>query len=422
MHGARLTAGLLIGLGMALAAGACSSESESASNGTGGTTGSGGGAGLGGGGTGGAALSCTDSSSCGPGSFCSVTKLCVPNGQCGADGDCTSGTFCSGDRTCIPVGTCKLELDCAEGETCDAASNQCVPGGGCGAEPFEIEAVVPNMFISLDRSCSMNNTAAVTTKWMIAVQALTTLTTTYTGKVRWGLGLFPDTLTPNCQQGPPALPVGDNNEAPIQTLLNNALAKADPNFPDGPCVTNIDTAMKQASEEPAFADPSRPSYVLLITDGNQAGCSAAGGDAGTTQIITDLLSAGVPTFVIGFGKGIDPVQMNVFADAGGVPNNDPTTRYYKADDQPSLDAALASIAGKIANCSFALQGVPPDPDKLFAFFDKVGIPRDPTHQAGWDYDPATNTITFYGQDCQDLKDGKVGKVDVVFGCNQPPLQ
>jgi hypothetical protein len=38
---------------------------------------------------------------------------------------------------------------------------------------------------------------------------------------------------------------------------------------------------------------------------------------------------------------------------------------------------------------------------------------------GWDYDPATNQVTFYGDECQQLKDGTVTDVDVVFGCNEP---
>jgi hypothetical protein len=419
-------AGLIVASGIAVAVGACGSESEGSKIAAGGSSGTGGSAGVGGGGSGGtvAGTTCTDTSDCDAGEFCSVAKVCVPDGGCAVDDDCTGGNYCSSLGTCIPTGTCAAPGDCAEGETCDDATKTCVPGGGCGAEPFAIEAVVPNLFVSLDRSCSMNVKPAAlpATKWKIAVDALVKMTTDFNGKIRWGLGMFPDIVTPSCQQAAAALPVADANESPLQTLLTNALQTSDPNFPDGPCVTNIDTAMQQASLEPAFADKTRPSYVLLITDGNQAGCSAAGGDAGTTQIITSLLANGVPTFVIGFGAGIDPNQMNIFADAGGVPNNDPTTRYYKADDQASLDAALATIGGKVASCSFTLQGTPPDPSKLYVFFDGVGVPRDPNHQSGWDYDPATNTITFYGQQCQDLKDGKIGKVDVVFGCNQPPLQ
>jgi hypothetical protein len=45
--------------------------------------------------------------------------------------------------------------------------------------------------------------------------------------------------------------------------------------------------------------------------------------------------------------------------------------------------------------------------------------RDPTHQDGWDYDPATGTLTFYGPACQAIQDGSVLDVDIVYGCPGP---
>ena len=47
------------------------------------------------------------------------------------------------------------------------------------------------------------------------------------------------------------------------------------------------------------------------------------------------------------------------------------------------------------------------------------MPRDPAHQNGWDYDPATNPETFYRSLCDTLKTGQVSDVGMVFGCNQP---
>lgn len=186
-------------------------------------------------------------------------------------------------------------------------------------------------------------------------------------------------------------------------------------------MTNIDTAMTQAGTEPAFDDATRPSFVLLITDGKQAGCSAAGGDQGTTLAITDLFQTrGVPTFVVGFGTGIDPAQMDIFAEAGGVPSSDPTAKYYKAEDQASLQAAFDAIATKTLGCTYLLDQAPDDPDKIYVFFNNTDeIPRDDTHQDGWDYDPATNQVTFYGTYCDDLKQGEVTDVDIVLGCKAP---
>jgi hypothetical protein len=344
-------------------------------------------------------------------------------GECATDADCASGETCSATNQCIATGTCSVDADCDAGLMCDTATASCVPGGGCGAQEFTIEAVASNLYISLDRSCSMTGGGGGgKTKWQIAVDALNQMLTAFQGKIRWGLGLFPDVTGGQCTQDASQFPIGDNNETGIQTLLNAALAKADKYFPDGPCVTNIDTAVQQASLDPALGDKTRKSYVLLITDGAQSGCNAAGGNAGTTKIITDLNTAGVSTFVIGFGTGVNVTQLNNFANAGGVPANDPNdpnTKFYKANDQASLQKALGTIAGSIVGCTFALGSTPPDPSKLYVFFDNAGVTKDTTHQSGWDYDATSNQITFYGTECDQLKANQVQDVDVVFGCNQP---
>lgn len=400
---------------------ACGSDDGDTAGNDFGSGGSGTGASGGTSGTGGAP-SCTGSD-CPTGQFCSGNGTCISEGSCKVAADCTGTKFCSGNGTCIDTGTCAVNQDCEAGLECDPATSTCVPGGGCGAQEFEIEAVAPNMFISLDRSCSMTASGGGgQTKWQIAVAAMNQLLTDFNGKIRWGLGLFPDIITPACNQDAPQFAVADGNEAGMQTLLTSALTNSDPYFPNGPCVTNIDTAVQQASLEPAFADPTRPSFVMLMTDGAQAGCSAAGGNAGTTSIIAGMLTAGVKTFVIGFGTGVNAAQLNAFADAGGAPKNDPanpTQHYYQADDAASLKSVFDTIAGSILGCTFTLNSVPPDASKVFVFFDNVKLPRDTTHTAGWDYDPATNQITFYGVDCDKLKAQQVQDVDVVFGCDTP---
>lgn len=402
---------------------ACGGDDEggtagSAFGGGGGGTGATGGSGATDGGKG-----CTSPTDCATGELCSGIGVCVPEGSCKVPSDCSGGTFCSGNGKCIATGSCEVNQDCEAGLECDPATKTCVPGGGCGAEEFEIEAVAPNMFISLDRSCSMTAAGGGgQTKWQIAVAAMNQLLTDFNGKIRWGLGMFPDIVAPNCAQDAAQFAVADANEAGIQAMLTAALATADPYFPNGPCVTNIDTAVQQASLEPAFTDPTRPSYVMLMTDGAQAGCSAAGGNAGTVQIIAGMLTAGVKTFVIGFGSGVNAAQLNNFADAGGVPKSDPanpTQHYYQANDAAGLKAVFDTIAGSILGCTFTLSSVPPDSSKVFVFFDNVKLARDPTHTMGWDYDPATNQITFYGVDCDKLKAQQVQDVDVVFGCDTP---
>jgi hypothetical protein len=275
------------------------------------------------------------------------------------------------------------------------------------------------MLVVLDRSCSMTEKVGNLTKWQIAVAAVNKMTTTFNGKIRFGLTLFPDTDNMNCLQGMIPIPVAPGTEMQIQSLLTKALMAADPYFPDGPCVTNIDTAMQQAAKEPAFMDMSRKSYALLLTDGAQAGCSAGGGDNGTLMAIQQMAMAGVKTFVIGFGGAVDAPALNSFAVAGGMPLMG-MTKYYDAANQMQLDAALQAIASATLGCTFKLASTPPDPNQLYVFLDKTLLKRDPSHMSGWDYDPITNTITVYGQPCTDLKAGTAKVVDIVYGCPKAP--
>jgi hypothetical protein len=281
-----------------------------------------------------------------------------------------------------------------------------------------IEPIAPNVLLVLDRSCSMTQVVpGGATKWEAAVAAINTFTTNYGDKIRFGLTLFPDLVAPNCAQDVIPVPIAPGSAPAIQTLLTNALANNDPYFPDGPCVTNIDTAMTQAAAAPELADATRDSYVALLTDGKQAGCNAAGGDNGTLATIAELLTANVPTFVLGFGDGVDPEQMDLFAEAGGVPNSGPS--YYDAADQASLLAALEVIATKAISCTFTLDTVPPDSSQIYVFFDQAPVPEDATMMAGWSYDAGTNQVTFHGTACSELKSGEVEKVDVVLGCSGP---
>ncbi len=330
---------------------------------------------------------------------------------------CTGTQFCSITNTCIEKGTCAADGDCAPGMKCDA-SRKCIPGGDCGSQKAGATAIPPNMLITLDRSCSMTGMVGGSTKWQVAVKALNTMLTSYTAKIRFGLILFPDIETDKCTQGAIPFEPAVGNEPKISAMLTSALKAADPLFPDGPCVTNIDTAIDQASKSTALKDATRGNYVLLVSDGAQAGCNVAGGDAGTEKMIGDLLAKGVKTAVIGFGAGVDGAQLDKFAVAGGMPATG-ASKYYKAEDAASLDKALAAIAGAALGCTYKLDKTPDDPTKIFVFFDGTKeVPRDGAN--GWTYDPATNSVTFHGTACSALKADMVKTLDIVLGCKTTP--
>jgi hypothetical protein len=323
-----------------------------------------------------------------------------------------------------------VTADCPAGQACK--NGQCELDTECGAQEFALETVAPNLLILLDRSCSMPECAKYgliiiincfnfsdVDKWGVAVDAITQLTSSFAGQVRWGLEFFPDSAGDNCVQDPPVVPLGDNTEADIQAVLADALDVADPNFPDGPCVTNINAAVQRASTDTTLQDPDRGNYLLLITDGMEAGCQ--GNDADTESILASLASSGVSTFVVGFGADVNPVVLDRFANAGGTPNPDPAIDYYQADDIDSLQTALSSIVGRIVGCDFQLDTVPEDPDQIYVWAnDSISLPRDDPD--GWRYDPSGNRLTFQGAACDDIQNGVTTDIDVVFGCNAPVIE
>jgi hypothetical protein len=345
---------------------------------------------------------------------------------------CAAAETCAADGACVPATACSDTAECPAGSMCDETSGTCQPRGACGGEELKADPQPPNLLLVVDRSCSMNQLIGIETKWELAVDAMRGLVADQTGKIRFGLSLFPDDeeekkdVIPGCEQGDEIMvPLGDGNELAIDQLLHDSLALDHPLNPEaGPCSTPIDAAVAQAAIKGGLKDPDRRSFMLLVTDGKQAKCSEHGADQGTLSTIALLLEKDVPTFVVAFAKpgagSLDEAMLAAFAEAGGVPNTDPnaTAPYYHAQDGVALQDIFACIAQKAVGCSFPLQSVPPDPDELYVFFDdQTGVPNDPVD--GWDYDAATNTITFHGGACGALQTCQVTDVDIVFGCNEP---
>jgi hypothetical protein len=94
--------------------------------------------------------------------------------------------------------------------------------------------------------------------------------------------------------------------------------------------------------------------------------------------------------------------------------------FYDAADGADLDAVLATIGTQTVSCVYELESEPPNPDEVYVFFDGTDVPRDGDHSDGWDYDPGTNKLTFYGAACDELKQGDVTDLEIVYGCDAPP--
>lgn len=373
---------------------------------SGGAAGGDGGGGGGGNGGGGGDNACTNAAECSGDQVCAPSDMvCTSGVGCTTNDECGPGGVCGQSGTCAPNttgGTCDGDQNCLTGETCEQ--------GHCGCEGVNFTAmpVTPNILIVLDRSNSMNDCPGGAfcndSKWDVAKDAISQVLSQYGNQVRFGLDMFASNN--NCAAGQVSVEVGDNNAATISSAINNAGAASN---------TPIRATMEALASYNGLKDTMHSNYVLLVSDGGE-NC-----DDFSSQPVADLKnqSPSVKTFVVGFGGGVDPDQLNEMATKGGtaLPG---TTKYFQADDASQLNMALGNIIGSVLSCSYTLDQTPDDLSQLYVYEGGTAVDQDTTRMNGWDYDAATNTLTFYGAACDVLQDGSVTDVSIVYGCASAP--
>ncbi len=270
----------------------------------------------------------------------------------------------------------------------------------CHAEKFETGPVFANMQIILDHSGSMKElSASGNTKWSAAVTAINSMTHANQGPIRFGLSTFSD---PNqvCFAGKVLVQIGD------QTA--DAIANALPDQADGN-KTPLGAAIAKGKQSPGLTDTTRANFLMAITDGKE---NCGGRPVGEVR---KAFESGLRTFVVGFGKEIDPQMLNAMAVSGGTARMG-SQRYYQADTQDDILNAVKSIAAGATRCDFTLSKAPVEIDKLFVAVEGQFVPRDTKKIAGWEYNAATQRVTLYGPPCDAMANIPNAKVSVMFGC------
>jgi hypothetical protein len=151
----------------------------------------------------------------------------------------------------------------------------------------------------------------------------------------------------------------------------------------------------------------------LATDGEpNCGGDRVGSDdlAGTTAAAKAAAAAGIKVYVVGIGP--KPGNLDAFATAGG------TDKSFSALSPQDLTAALSTIVGAVASCTFALDSAPPVPGNVVVEFDNnksLRAPQDTSHTNGWDY-TSTTSIQLYGSWCDNLTKGSYKSAVVLMGC------
>jgi hypothetical protein len=293
--------------------------------------------------------------------------------------------------------------------------------GNCGEQQEEIELVEvvapPDMLIVLDRSASMTLTVSAPgnpTRWDVMVDALTDLTNSQQANINFGLMVFPTDGSCGVASGALVDPAA-NNASAIQSQLTSTSA----NGGATPGALALQEALGAYGSLPVNPDGR---FVLFATDGAPNCATDASGE--TVSAVTALKSAGIDTFVLGFGDSLGTAHdtLNGAALEGGQAKAaDPY--YYQADNPTELATVLDQIAGGVIvpSCSYELSEVPPEPDNVTVLADGQPVPRSPGGGNGWDYQPDASTITFTGDYCTQIQDGTISQVEFIFGCQGPQI-
>jgi hypothetical protein len=283
--------------------------------------------------------------------------------------------------------------------------------GGCTSE-LALKRAIPDVLLVLDRSASMQDppdgATALTSKWNLLVPALSEVITSTDATIAWGLKSFPEGELGECVAGD----VTDHVDVPIATANASALTPAiqalTPQGNGTPTSDAIDAAVAYLTA----TDDQRPKFLLLATDGAPS-CAGTIKDstqasAAAIQAITNALSAGFPTFVLGISttKISATTTLNAMATAGGRARSsaDPTAPlFYPVATASDLTLTLQTIALAVSPCLFALDAAPANPAAVQISADGALVARDTSHANGWDYaDSGQLSIQLFGAACSDL--------------------
>ena len=321
----------------------------------------------------------------------------------------------------------------------------------CSVQMATLNPVAPNIVLVLDKSGSMlitwdhdaNGGTPPITRWASLHSVVSAIVNEFDLKINFGAALFPAknatneyTMSACVVQSPIDVTVGPNKGTPI---INTIPAANNMTIKGG---TPSATGMTRALDHLKTLDPLIPRAVLFITDG-AANCGMGLNppplfeqyDDTLHTIVQDAFTNDqIPTYVIGIDiqnsvtpntqdgnpNGINPYdKLNDVANKGGKPKNDPTEKFYNANNQIELNAALDTIIADALSCEISLDSEPAKPEFTEVEIQGVEVPYVPTCNGmnGWTWvnpNGPYDALVLCGTACSQLK--MVGEADVNFFC------
>ena len=289
------------------------------------------------------------------------------------------------------------------------------PDASCGFQNYMLERRPAELLLVLDRSGSMRQPPSFmtpTSKWDETVPALNETIMKTEAAVSWGMKMFPAGQIECATTDGIDVPTAPGNAA----MMLAAIAGTMPLGNGTPTRQAIQKAVAHLKATPT----NTPRYILLATDG-EPNCADDMTDgledaAGAVEAVRMAAAQGFKTFVIGIATQFSNANatLNMMADAGGEPRaGDP--RYYPVANRQELVNALSLITGKVADCVFPLDKLPPSANDVAVDVNGMRVTRDQTKMNGWDYTANSMAIQIHGPACEAIKTANA-QVKITFGC------
>ncbi len=327
------------------------------------------------------------------------------------------------------------------------------PGATCAGFVEEAEPIPVDMYILMDRSCSMNycvgssgsscaevyDCAAqgTTTRWTAVHDALQKFVSMVAGKnLRVGIGFFGASSgddkvdCDSSNYATPKVPIGDMQTAGPAIA---AALDAPENQPGGllPTYPALLGAVNYGNEW-ALAHPGRRTVVVLVTDAPATQCE----DALSSQQIAEVVQAAYEatpsarTDVVGFSADLN---LDTIARAGG---SNAAFVLDNGDLANSLVQTLLNISGSTVACTYqvppAPNGMAVDPDRVQVFYTPaVGASQEvpkidssgscsKNPSGGWYFDDPNDPRFISVCPCSCSNFQAAGHVSIALGCTPYP--
>jgi hypothetical protein len=292
---------------------------------------------------------CSGDTTCGTGLHCTEGKC---SAECIQDDDCGNGK-CTSDGHCDDIVLNPTETD----PTPTTENPKCIEG------QVEFKAVVPQVWLLLDRSGSMTDLLGTTSRWTALGSVL--LGDPTNAADRGVVGDFEKSVAfgavfyttgagaAGCALDLESVALAANNYVYIRQRYNKL-------SPTGgtPTADSIAATVAVAASSDLTGGPK---ILVLATDGAPGSCSPRTGSA-TTEVEKEVEKAfqkEIQTFAIAISTGTDVAHMQRVANIGVGQPADSTTpaTLYSAESQQQLKDAFSAILTKVPrSCVFELNG------------------------------------------------------------------